>query len=168
MRRSVGAFTLAALAVAGCGGSSDDHEAASPTRAEFIAQTDARCQTSNARTRDLNAEVVRVSQGVTDERVLLRRLAPVLERGSKAVGDNADAFAATTPLPADAKKIAELRTLYERQATLAGRLAAAAKRGDVDDFRLYTTEQTDVLARVRQRAKAFGFKECGSAKSDAT
>ncbi len=45
-------LAAAALAVAACGDDAD--EPAAPTRAEFIAKTDAQCKVSNARTKKLN------------------------------------------------------------------------------------------------------------------
>ena len=52
-------LAAAALALAACGDSGDDDDPTAPTRAEFIAKTDALCQASNARTKALNARAQR-------------------------------------------------------------------------------------------------------------
>ena len=48
------------------------------------------------------------------------------------------------------------------------RLAASAKRGDTQAFKSLSEEQRDVVTRARKAAQAYGFKECGSSKSDAS
>lgn len=160
------ALTAAALVLAACGGSGGD--AAKPlTRAEFISKTDMQCKTSNTRTRALNEELQRVAAGARNDKQLLSRLAPILDRGYGPVRDNAAAFQAANPPPADAAKIEHIRKAYDRQAELVRKLAAAAKRGDVKAFMLLSTHQRIIVTRARRLARGFGFKECGSAKSDA-
>jgi hypothetical protein len=159
--------TLAALLAAACGG-----ESGSPSngdtaaqRARFIADTDALCKASNARTKVLNARLRRVS-APTDEQ-LLRRLAPILEQGAKPLRDNAAALRAASPPAADARAIDHIRDLYDEQARLVGMLAAAAKRSMVSRFKALSEQQKDVVRRARALTRTYGFRECGSAKSDA-
>jgi ABC-type glycerol-3-phosphate transport system substrate-binding protein len=160
------ALTAAALVLAACGGSDDD--AAKPlTRAEFISKTDMQCKVSNTRTRALNEELQRVAAGARNDKQLLSRLAPILDRGYGPVRDNAAAFQAANPPPADAAKIEHIRKAYDRQAELVRKLAAAAQRGDVKAFMLLSTHQRIIVTRARRLARGYGFKECGSAKSDA-
>ena len=99
---------------------------------------------------------------------MLRALAPILERGYGQVRDNAAAFEAVNPPPADAAKIERIRKLYDEQAELVRKLAAAAKAGDVGEFKALSDRQASVLSNARNAASAYGFKECGSEKSDAT
>jgi hypothetical protein len=47
-------------------------------------------------------------------------------------------------------------------------LAAAARRGDARRFEALSEQQADVVTRARRLTRAYGFKECGSRKSDAT
>ena len=96
----------------------------------------------------------------------MRRLAPILERGYGPVRDNAAAFEAANPPAGDAAAIERIRKAYDEQAELVRRLAAAAKRGDVDAFKALSEEQKDVVTRARTLARAYGFAECGSSKSD--
>jgi hypothetical protein len=158
--------SLAALTLAACGGSGDDGTAA-PTRAEFIAKTDAQCKVSNARTKTLNEQASRAADTAKTEAELLEKLAPILERGYGQIRDNAAAFQAVNPPADDAAKIEVIRKLYDQQAELVRKLAAAAKSGDSNRFKALTQEQTDVLDRARKATSAYGFKECGSTKSDA-
>ena len=82
-----------------------DDEPDGPTRAEFIAKTDAQCKVSNARTKTLNEEAApRRRTRARSEAQLLRELAPILERGYGQVRDNAAAFQAVNPPPADAPR----------------------------------------------------------------
>jgi hypothetical protein len=166
--RSTATATLAvaALALAACGGSGSD-EPEGPTRAEFIAKTDAQCKVSNARTKTLNDEVAQAAAGTRSQAQLLRKLAPILARGSGQLRENAAVFKAAEPPTADAAEVEQIRKLYDEQAELARKLAAAAKAGDLDAFKALSEEQKDVLARARKAARAYGFKECGSTKSDA-
>ncbi len=102
------------------------------------------------------------------EKDVLRALAPILERGYGQVRDNAAAFQAVNPPPADAAKIERIRKLYDQQAELVRKLAAAAKAVDVAEFKELSAQQVSVLSSARDAASAYGFKECGSEKSDAT
>jgi hypothetical protein len=158
-------LVAAALGLPGCGGS--DGGSSEPTRAEFIAKTDAQCKVSNARTKALNEQVRRVADGTRDDARLLRELAPLLQRGYGQVRDNAAAFQAVNPPPADAAAVERIRKLYDEQAEIVRKLARAARRGELDAFRALSEEQRDVVVRARAAARAYGFKECGSTKSDA-
>lgn len=160
-------IACAALALAACGGSGDG--ASAPlTRAQFIARTDVQCKASNLRTKALNEQVQQAQAQATGDADLLKRLSPILQRGYGPVRDNAAAFETSDPPPADATRIETLRKLYDHQAELVRMLAIAAKRGDVEQFNLLSTQQDDVVKRARRLARGYGFKECGSAKSDAT
>jgi hypothetical protein len=163
MRRSLVCIvlTLVALAAGGCGGDGD-----APTRAQFVAQTDKLCQATNRRTRTLNLKLRRAAAGARTDRDLLRRLAPILDAGYDRVRENAEAFSAVKPPDADAAQIARLRRLYDRQAQFLRRLAAAARRGEVSRFESLTAEQQDVVTRARRLSRAYGFKQCGSTRSD--
>jgi len=163
MRMTVTVLVVAALAVGSCGGSGDD----GPTRADFIAKTDARCKVSNARTKALNAEVSRVADTAPTEARLLRGLAPILERAFRQVRDNATAFRAVTAPSADAAEVGRIRALYDEQAAVVGKLSQAAKNNDLKQYRTLFEEQKDVLVRLRKATGAYGLKECGSTKSDA-
>jgi hypothetical protein len=102
-----------------------------------------------------------------DDEQLLLRLAPILGEGAGQLRANAAAFEAASPPAADARAIGRIRGLYDDQAELAGKLAAAAGRGDVARFKALSEEQKDVVRQARAATRAYGFKECGSAKSDA-
>jgi hypothetical protein len=166
MRTTLAALAAATLALSACGGASSGGTT-TLTRAQFIAKTDALCKASNTRTRALNAEVQRAGASPASDKQLLARLAPILARGYGQVRDNAAAFEAVDPPAGDKAKIELLRKLYDTQAELASKLAAAAKARDVQQFQTLSTQQDDILARARDRAQAYGFKECGSTKSDA-
>ena len=159
MRRTAfAALVVVALAPAGCGDSS---------RAEFIAKTDAQCKRTNVRTKALNEAAARAAASAGSDAQVLRALAPILRRSYGQVRDNAAAFEAESPPPADAAEVKRIRKLYDEQAKLARKLAVAAKRGDIDEFRSLTELQKDLVARARRATRAYGFKECGSTKSDA-
>jgi ABC-type Fe3+-hydroxamate transport system substrate-binding protein len=161
-------LALSVLALAACGGGSGDDSSAAPTRAEFIAKTDAQCKLSNARTKTLNEESRRAVAGRPRQARLLQVLAPILARAYGQVRDNAAAFQAASPPSDDAAEIENIRKLYDEQAEIVRRLGAAAKQGDLDRYKAITEEQKDALARLRKATTAYGFKECGSTKSDAT
>jgi hypothetical protein len=166
VRRTLCSALLAAIAafVAACGGSSGDGDAL--TRAQFIAKTDRLCQASNRRTRALNLQLNDAAARSRDDTELLRRLAPILERGYGPVRDNAAAFQAANPPAGDAAAIERIRKAYDEQAELVRRLAAAARRDDIDAFKTLSVQQKDVVTRARTLARAYGFEECGSSKSD--
>ena len=158
-------LTVVALGLAACGDSGGDDPAL--TRAEFIAKTDAQCKVSNARTKTLNEEAARVAATAGSEAQLLRELAPILERGYGQVRDNAAAFQAVNPPSDDAAEIERIRKIYDEQAEVVRKLGLAAKRGDTDRYKALSEEQRDVIVRARSATSAYGFQECGSAKSDA-
>jgi hypothetical protein len=155
-----------ALALAACGGSSS--QAGKPlTRAQYIAKADKLCTASNARTRALNDKLVRAASETTTNAQLLRRLAPILRQGYAPIAANASTFDAVAPPVADAVAIERIREAYDQQAELVRRLAIAAEGNDADRFKSLSRTQTQVVARARRLARAYGFKECGSSKSDA-
>ncbi len=158
------ALAVAALGLAACGDGEADSDA--PTRAQFIAQTDARCKTSNRRTRTLNQQLSRAAAGAGNEKDLLRRLAPILERGYPRLSENAKAFRAVDPPADDATEIARISRLYDQQAEFVRKLAEAAERRDVSRFTTLTNQQQALVTRTRRMARAYGFRECGSSKSD--
>ena len=158
------ATATAALALSACGSGDGDRDR--PTRAQFIAGTDRVCATSNRRTRDLNRQLARAAAAARDDRDLLRRFAPILERGYGRVRDNAIAFRTAEPPAADAARIEAIRRLYDRQAEFVSKLAAAARRSDARAFARLSDEQRAVTIRARRLARAFGFKVCGSTRSD--
>ena len=98
---------------------------------------------------------------------LLRRLAPILERGTAACATTPRRFDAVDPPAGDAAEIARLRRLYDQQAQFVRRLAAAAGGATRAAFESLTAQQEDVVTRARRLSRAYGFKECGSTKSDA-
>ncbi len=158
-------LVAAALGLASCGGG-DENDA--PTRAQFIAGTDKLCEASNRRTRTLNQQVARAAESARNDRDLLRRLAPILERGYGRVRDNAIAFRTANPPAGDGAEIERIRRLYDQQAEFVSKLAAAARRGDSPAFESLSEQQRGVVTRARRLTRAYGFKECGSTKSDAT
>ncbi len=167
MRTTASALlAAAALALGACGGSGDD-ESEGPTKAEFIAKTDAQCKVSNVRTKRLNEEASRAAEAAGTEAQLLKALTPILERGYGQIRDNASAFQSVNPPAGDAAEVEAIRKLYDQQAELVRRLAVAAARGDTEQFKSLTEQQRDLLTRARKATSAYGFKECGSAKSDA-
>ena len=157
-------IAAAAPALGGCGGSSGDD---GPTRAEYIAATDARCTASNKRTRELNVQLRRAAASASDDRDLLRRLAPILQRGYASVRDNAAAFEAADPPAADAAEVERIRDAYDEQAQQVRKLAAAARRGDIAAFGSLSEAQKAIITRARRLAREYGFRECGSSRSDA-
>ncbi|HEV7807896.1 MAG TPA: hypothetical protein VGO80_18905 [Solirubrobacteraceae bacterium] len=164
-RASLAAAALAvAVGIATCGGGDD---AQTLTRAQYIASTDKLCKASNTRTRTLNVRLLRAAADARNDRQLLRRLAPILERGYGKVRDNAAAFQAANPPPDDAAEIERIREAYDKQANQVRLLAAAARSGDVARFRSLSDEQEEVVTYARRLARGYGFRECGSAKSDA-
>jgi hypothetical protein len=157
-------LALAALVLAACGSSGDD--STSTARERFVARTDVLCKASNARTRALNLRLQRAAAGARDDRQLLLRLAPILRQGNGPVHDTAAALRASDPPAADAAVVARIRRVYDQQAELVRKLAGAAQRIEVDRFKALSEEQKDVVLRARRLAHDYGFKECGSAKSD--
>jgi hypothetical protein len=161
-------LAVAALALGACGADSGDNEPPAPTRASYVAKTDALCRQSNARTLKLNRELQRAAAGARDDADALKRFAPILRRGYGPVRDNAVAFRAAVPPPADEARIARIAKTYDQQADFVRRLAAAAARGDGRRFATLSAQQQRLVIRARRLARAYGFKECGSSKSDAT
>lgn len=159
-------LAAAALALGACGDSGDG-ENPTPTRASYIEKTDALCEDSNKRTLKLNRDLQRAAETAEGNADLLKRLAPILRRGYGSVRDNAIAFRAVEAPPADEARIERIRKAYDRQADLARKLADAAADGDSARFRSVSAQQRRLVVSARRLARGYGFKECGSSKSDA-
>ncbi|HEY1540501.1 MAG TPA: hypothetical protein VGF63_13945 [Solirubrobacteraceae bacterium] len=159
-------LTALALALTACGGSGSKSDKPL-THAQYIAKADGVCTASNARTRTLNEQLARAAAGTTSNAQLLRRLAPILRRGYAPIAANARTFDGVAPPVADAVAIERIRETYDQQAELVRRLAIAAEGNDADRFKSLSLTQKDVVARARRLARAFGFKQCASTKSDA-
>jgi hypothetical protein len=164
--RATAAAILLALTFGACGSSDRANDTGASTRAQFIARTDRLCRASNERTRALNVELQRAAARARDDDELLRRLAPILRRGYAPVKANAAAFDAAEPPADDAAAIERIRVAYDQQARLVRRLAAAARRGDVDAIKSLSTRQRGLVLQARRLARAYGFRECGSSESD--
>jgi hypothetical protein len=130
-------LAVATLGLAACGDSEEPTPAL--TREAFIARTE---------------ELQRAGAQARDDTQLMRRLHPILERGYRAVRDNAAAFEAANPPPADAARIEKIRAAYDQQAELARKLTDAAKRGDAEQFRSLSAQQRAVSTRARRLARA--------------
>src|SRR5215213_9213149 len=153
--RTTAVAVVVVMAALGIGACAD--EPAGPTRAEFIAKVDAQCQVSNIRTKRLNVQAAAAADTRRTEAQLLRKLVPILERGYEQVRDNAAAFRAVDPPPADTAEVEQIRKLYDEQAEIVRKLGLAAKRGDVDAFKAVSEEQKDVIVRARKATSAYGF-----------
>ena len=159
-------LAAAVFALGACGGSDGDDDDVARERAQFIAATDRRCTESNERTRSLNLRLSRAADGARDERDLLRRLAPILRSAYGPVRRNAAAFRADEPPAADRVEIERIRGLYDEQAQYVRKLADAAQRGQLRVYKALSEQQQEVVTRARHLSRAYGFKECGSTKSD--
>ena len=132
---AVACLAAAALGLAACGDSGGD-EPDGLTRARVHRQ-DRRAVQGVQRPHEDAQRGGEPGRGhrARSEAQLLRELAPILERGYGQVRDNAAAFQAVNPPAADAAEIERIRKLYDEQAEVVRKLATAAKRGDIEQFK---------------------------------
>lgn len=137
------------------------------SRAAYIARADRFCRSTNADTRRLNARANAAIRSADNDRDRLKALAPILEEGVRAQRSQVARFLAITPPAADRATIERYWSAISRQARLVAQLASAAAEGDVAAYNRIADRSSALREQARGLARAFGFKECGSGKSDA-
>lgn len=141
------AALLAALVLAGCGGSSDDSSAPALTKAEFVAKGDAICER-------------------TDKRQATEFGVYVEENGENKSKAGEEDLVTNIGLPAIRIEIEELRELgvpagdEEEIAAILDEAEEAVEEAEEDPGKVLR-EADDPFREVEKLAKAYGFKECG-------
>ena len=136
-------------------------------RAAYITRADRLCRTANATTLRLNTRANAAIRGAKSDADRLAKLAPILEEGLRSQRAATDRFLALAPPAADRATIERYRQTLRQQLTVLGDLAAAASAGDVPAYTRAARRSATLRERSRALARAFGFTECGSGKSDA-
>jgi hypothetical protein len=159
--RTVVLLAVGAL-VASCGGGKGDSR-----REEYIARADRQCEAANRRAKALNERFEAAQLGGKSADEVLDALASILEEGYELQQRDNEAFRDIEPPPEDREVIERLHAAYDEQAALIGRMRDAAESGDAMRFRVLSDEVQRVKRRARALARDYGFKECGSGKSEA-
>jgi hypothetical protein len=119
------------------------------------------------RGRALNEQFQRLARGASSEEEALRTVAPLLEKGYDKQRAQDERFAAIRPPAADREIITRLWKANDENTALLGRLVDAARSQDVGRFTALAEEQKRATERARGLAEGYGFRECGSRKSEA-
>lgn len=139
-------MTIAALALAGCGGSDDK----APTKAEYIAKADAICKTEGAKSEKAATDAV-VALGTEEptpeqlQTIATEKIVPGLEK-------QIESLKALDQPDGDSD---EINAIYASLDTAVG----AAKE---DPSSLVGGEGENPFADANAKALAYGLKECGS------
>ena len=72
-----------------------------------------------------------------------------------------DQFRAIAPPPADRAEIAHYQAGIEANRVLLGRVARAARAGDLAAYEALVARQDERTRRNRRFAQSYGFRECG-------
>ncbi|MFA4928386.1 MAG: hypothetical protein WC558_07710 [Patulibacter sp.] len=139
-------FLIAALALAGCGGSDDE----GPTKAEYIAKADAICKTEGEKSQKAATDAV-VALGTED---------PTPEQ--------LQVIATSTIIPGLEKQVGDLKALdkpkddEEEIDAIYAALDTAINAGKEDPSTLTGAAGANPFDDANKKAVAYGLKECGS------
>lgn len=188
MRKRLAILLSASLLLAACGGDDDSGSADSDkpgtepaqaqpeqdqkagedvTREEYIARADKHCEGSNARSKRLNERTQKAVESESDDRARLEALVPILREGLEIQTKDLAAFRAIAPPAEDRDEIDALFAAYDDRQDGIKKLLVVAEAGDVQGFAQAAKEQERAKLRARELAQDYGFKECGSGKSEA-
>jgi hypothetical protein len=156
------ALAVAALFVAGCGGSGSDSTESAPTtvatttaltKAELIEQGDAICAEVNAAVGTVGASSAETSSPAAQ--------AADLYSGMVASLKNLGAPQETTGYP-------EFTAVADELATAEGEVKLASERGDTAGLEAAESNASAALASFQEAAQEYGFKECAEGPSAPT
>lgn len=139
-------LTIAALALAGCGGSDDE----GPTKAEYVAKADAICKTEGAKSEEAATAAV-VALGTEEP-----------------TPAQLETIATETVIPGLEKQVTELKALEqpkddgEQIDAIYASLDTAVGAVKEDPSSLVGGEGENPFADANAKALAYGLKECGS------
>jgi hypothetical protein len=154
-RRLLLVLAVAAL-LAGCGGGD------STSRSDYIRAADDVCTRANDESNALNRRFAELTRGVTDQREIMRKAAPILTAGHDFQRDYVAEFKALDAPEGDGETIDAIHAALEEQVAALGRLADAAGSGEAARFRTAQRQVTAARTEARRRLKAYGFEVCGA------
>lgn len=136
-------------------------------RAAYRRRADAVCRTENAAVRRLNVRANAAIRGAKDDAERLEALVPILHAGLAQQEAGLKRFLAIAPPPADRAVIDRYQATLKRQVGLVTKLLSAARAGDVERYTAVSSESAQLREESRAQARAYGFTQCGSGRSDA-
>ena len=166
------AWVLAVVMLGSCGGESDEGAqrdkriGSAPSRQEFIDRLDALCRAGNRKAKRLNTRAQAIIEQAPDEETALADLEPVLRQGLEAAREADRDFQRQTPPRGDEDQFHKIVQYQLESTALLTRLIEAADRRDAEAFAALI-EKRRSMERTRGFFQDYGFKECGSGKSDA-
>jgi hypothetical protein len=187
-RRFTVVLVAASLFVAACGGDDDGGDepagqattttqasepetttsapSKSVTKEDYIARADAFCRGADARARESNERLKEAVEGASGEEAQLAAAVPVLRAGLEVQKRDTEEFQSIEPPREDAETIDGLHQIYDQRVAKVEQMLEAAEAGDADRFGALLQEANELKLRSRAIMRDYGFKECGSGKSD--
>ncbi len=150
---------FAALAIAGCGGSSSTEETASGpplSKSSFIKQADAICAEYHSRKAALDQEIGRLFSARNFD-AAAKALQDEIDAGRKEV----EKLRALSPPEADAETLGTLVDDLEKVFDVAEQAKGSLADGEVSDYLETGREAAEPSKEASEIAKQYGFKVCG-------
>jgi hypothetical protein len=175
MKRRIAPLCVAALlgtSLSACGGSSSTststvtvQQAAALSKAQFISQGDAICQSASEEAEPLKEKVHQLEAGITpeNESSQLQKVGEAAEESAELVSNEAEQLRSLEPPDSDRKTITRMLALVDSQVLIEEELASASQEVNIEKIKALLEQGKPIKAKAQGIAQGYGFKVCGSA-----
>jgi DNA repair ATPase RecN len=129
------------------------------SKADFIALGDVICKNHQSRTEDLESQTIDL--GRIDSKAKAHQVAGLLRQQADNLAAEAHELGALQPPPGDAERVGSILSLVRAKEALLDRWAKAYDALNTAEIRALQIRIGVATARLRDGARAYGFKGCG-------
>ena len=129
------------------------------SKADFIALGDVICKNHQSRTEDLESQTIDL--GRINSKAKAHQVAGLLRQQADNLAAEAHELEALQPPPGDTEKVGSILSLIRAKEALLDRWAAAYDALNTAEIRALQIRIGVATARLRDGARAYGFKVCG-------
>jgi hypothetical protein len=174
MKRCIGPLFAAALlgtSLAACGGSSSPttstvtvQQAAGLSKAQFISQADAICQSASDESKSLKERYGKLQAGITfeNESSQYPKLGELIQEISEITSNEVEQIRGLEPPNADRKTITKMLALVDSEVSLVEGMASDFASDNTEDAKTLLEQAKPIKAKAQGIAQGYGFKVCGS------
>jgi hypothetical protein len=161
--------TLSLIGLAACGGDDDDGATtteaatdASTSKAEFIEQADALCESFQEDQDDMEQRLSDWGESVSAESPNLEEGAELMRESADLVEDEVNELSQLTPPPGDQEMFDRYLSLGQQASAIFREVADAFEAGNSADAQALLDEAGAVADRGNRLFQGYGFEVCGA------